>query len=90
MEPVSAAEKKASQKKSAGQNGSGKPELKQDLEKKQHGKGKLGSLENPEVYDNVPGSVIPILEREFDDFDTEAAKMLRGEQTEEQFIGFRL
>ena len=54
------------------------------------GKGKIGSLENPEVYDNVPGHVIPILEREFDDFDTEAASFLRGEQTEEQFIGFRL
>ena len=50
----------------------------------------MGSLENPEVYDNVPGHVIPILEREFDDFDTEAASFLRGEQTEEQFIGFRL
>src|ERR687895_1543164 len=49
-----------------------------------------GSLENPEVYENVPGHVIPILEREFDDFDTEAAKFLRGEQSEEQFIGFRL
>ena len=49
-----------------------------------------GSLENPEVYENVPGHVIPILEREFDDFDTEAASFLRGEQTEEQFIGFRL
>ena len=34
--------------------------------------------------------MIPILEREFDDFDTEAASFLRGEQTEEQFIGFRL
>ena len=55
-----------------------------------HGKGKIGSLENPEVYENVPGHVIPILEREFDDFDTEAASFLRGEQTEEQFIGFRL
>src|SRR5204862_7205325 len=64
--------------------------LKQDPGKKQHGKGKRGSLEHPEVYENVPGHVIPILEREFDDFDTEAASFLRGEQTEEQFIGFRL
>src|SRR5207344_2212032 len=64
--------------------------LKQEPGKKQKGKGKIGSLENPEVYDNVPGHVIPILEREFDDFDTEAASFLRGEQTEEQFIGFRL
>ena len=53
-------------------------------------KGRKGSLENPEVYENVPGHVIPILEREFDDFDTEAASFLRGDQTEEQFIGFRL
>ena len=58
--------------------------------KPQTGKGKKGSLENPEVYDNVPGHVIPILEREFDDFDTEAGRFLGGEQTEEQFIGFRL
>src|SRR5262245_15397182 len=82
MEPVSAPQKKASE--------NGKAELDQNLEKKQHGKGKRGSLENPEVYENVPGHVIPILQREFDDFDTEAASFLRGEQTEEQFIGFRL
>ena len=67
-----------------------KPELDQDLSKVQKGKGKRGSLENPEVYDNVPGHIIPIIEREFDDFDTEAASFLRGEQAEEQFIGFRL
>lgn len=54
------------------------------------GKGKVGSLENPEVYENVPGRVIPILEREFDDFDTEAGRFMRGEQSEDQFIGFRL
>ena len=65
-------------------------ELDQDVGKNQKGKGKRGSLENPEVYDNVPGHAIPILEREFNDFDTEAASFLRGEQTEEQFIGFRL
>jgi sulfite reductase beta subunit-like hemoprotein len=59
-------------------------------DKPQKGKGRLGSLENPEVYENVPGHVIPILEREFDDFDTEAGSFLAGEQTEEQFIGFRL
>ena len=34
--------------------------------------------------------MIPILEREFDDFDTEAAKFMRGETPEDQFIGFRL
>src|SRR2546422_7495926 len=58
------------------------------VEKHKHGK--KGSLENPEVYENVPGQVIPILEREFDDFDTEAGKFLEGELQEEQFIGFRL
>ena len=34
--------------------------------------------------------MIPILEREFDDFDTEAGKFMRGETAEDQFIGFRL
>src|SRR2546423_7794000 len=54
-------------------------------------KGRKGSLENPEiVYENVPGHVIPILEREFDDFDTEAKKFLDGQTPEEDFIGFRL
>jgi sulfite reductase (ferredoxin) len=53
-------------------------------------KGRKGSLANPEVYENVPGHVIPILEREFDDFDTEAGSFMRGDQTEEEFIGFRL
>jgi sulfite reductase beta subunit-like hemoprotein len=53
-------------------------------------KGKKGSLENPEVVENVPGHVIPILEREFDDFDTEAHKFLQGDTPEDQFIGFRL
>src|SRR3954466_5232978 len=59
-------------------------------DKVQKGKGRKGSLENPEVYENVPGHVIPILEREFDDFDNEAAKYLDGEQTEDEFIPFRL
>jgi sulfite reductase (ferredoxin) len=58
--------------------------------KDQKGKGKVGSLENPEVYESVPGHVIPILEREFDDFDTEAGKFLKGKTPEDQFIGFRL
>ena len=49
-----------------------------------------GSLENPEVYENVPGHVIPILEREFDDFDTESTKFLAGDIPEDKFIGFRL
>jgi sulfite reductase beta subunit-like hemoprotein len=49
-----------------------------------------GSLADPEVYENVPGHVIPIIEREFDDFDTESGKFLAGELEETQFIGFRL
>jgi sulfite reductase (ferredoxin) len=49
-----------------------------------------GSIEDPEVLENVPGHVIPILEREFDDFDTESGKFLRGDTPEDQFIGFRL
>jgi sulfite reductase (ferredoxin) len=61
-----------------------------DQEKQQRGKGRTGTLENPETYENVPGSVIPIIEREFDDFDNEAEKFLGGEMAEDQFIGFRL
>jgi sulfite reductase beta subunit-like hemoprotein len=38
----------------------------------------------------VPGHVIPILEREFEDFDTEAQDYLSGGQTEDEFIPFRL
>ncbi|HVY78936.1 MAG TPA: nitrite/sulfite reductase [Solirubrobacterales bacterium] len=58
--------------------------------KRQRGKGALGSRENPEVYENVPGHVIPILEDEFDDFSSEASGFLAGEQGEETFIPFRL
>ena len=53
-------------------------------------KGRPGSLSNPEVYENVPGHVIPIIEREFDDFDSEADKFLDGETPEDEFIKFRL
>jgi sulfite reductase (ferredoxin) len=49
-----------------------------------------GTLENPEVLENVPGHIIPILEREFDDFDTEATRFLDGHIDETEFIGFRL
>src|ERR687894_2763529 len=52
--------------------------------------GRKGTLANPEVYENVPGHVIPILEREFDDFDTEARRFLDGDVEETEFIGFRL
>jgi len=53
-------------------------------------KGRKGSLNNPEIIENVPGHVIPILEQEFDDFDNEAEKFLGGETEETEFIGFRL
>ncbi len=49
-----------------------------------------GSLENPEVREDVPGHIIPILQREFDDFDNEAEKFLQGDTPENEFIGFRL
>jgi sulfite reductase beta subunit-like hemoprotein len=52
--------------------------------------GRQGTLENPEVREDVPGHVIPILEREFDDFDTEAQQYLRGDTEETEFIKFRL
>src|SRR5215208_2844137 len=52
--------------------------------------GKPGSLDNPEVLENVPGHVIPVLREEFDDFDTEAHKYLDGQTEENDFIGFRL
>ena len=49
-----------------------------------------GTLEDPEVLQNVPGHVIPILQREYDDFKTEATKFLAGEEPEDEFIKFRL
>jgi sulfite reductase beta subunit-like hemoprotein len=55
-----------------------------------NGHARTGSLENPEVVENVPGHVIPILSREFDDFDTEAARFRRGDLQEDDFIKFRL
>ena len=58
--------------------------------KEQKGKGRVGTLENPEAYVNVPGHIIPIIEREFDDFDNEAEQFLAGEKPETEFIGFRL
>src|SRR3954447_11536166 len=51
---------------------------------------KPGSIENPEIREDVPGHVIPILQREFDDFDNEAEKYLDGQTPENEFIGFRL
>ncbi|HET9718794.1 MAG TPA: nitrite/sulfite reductase [Solirubrobacteraceae bacterium] len=49
-----------------------------------------GSLENPEVLTDVPGHLIPILKREFDDFDTESRRYRDGTLREEDFIKFRL
>jgi sulfite reductase beta subunit-like hemoprotein len=49
-----------------------------------------GTLEDPEVLQNVPGHVIPILQREYDDFKTEAGKFLAGDTPEDEFIKFRL
>jgi sulfite reductase beta subunit-like hemoprotein len=60
-----------------------------DFAKPQSGKAP-GSLENPETYENVPGHVIPVLEREFDDFSSEAGSFLSGQQGEDTFIPFRL
>jgi sulfite reductase beta subunit-like hemoprotein len=49
-----------------------------------------GTLEDPEVLQNVPGHIIPILQREYDDFKTEATKFLNGGTEEDEFIKFRL
>jgi sulfite reductase beta subunit-like hemoprotein len=67
----------------------------QDQEKHRHHDGKdkpesRGSLDNPEVLENVPGHVIPIIAGEFDDFDTESTRYLQGQIKEEDFIKFRL
>ncbi len=49
-----------------------------------------GTLADPEVLQNVPGHLIPILQREYDDFKTEATKFLAGGTPEDEFIKFRL
>jgi len=49
-----------------------------------------GTLADPELIQHVPGRVIPILEREFDDFKTEAEAYLAGQRPEDEFIKFRL
>ena len=51
---------------------------------------RVGTLENPEVHSHIPGRVISILEKEFDDFDAEAQKFLDGETDRQVFMGFRL
>ncbi|MGB4861430.1 MAG: nitrite/sulfite reductase [Tepidiformaceae bacterium] len=42
------------------------------------------------VYTNEPALVLPVLEKELEDFQTEAHRMLNGELDELQFIGYRL
>jgi len=49
-----------------------------------------GTLSDPEIHENVPGHIIPIIEREFDDFDNEAEHFLGGQTAEDEFIKFRL
>lgn len=42
------------------------------------------------VFTNDPAKVLPVLQHELEDFETEATRFLRGEWEEAQFIGFRL
>jgi sulfite reductase (ferredoxin) len=42
------------------------------------------------IYTDEPGKVLPILERELEDFTTEATRYLDGQWEENKFIGFRL
>jgi sulfite reductase beta subunit-like hemoprotein len=49
-----------------------------------------GTLSDPEIHGSVPGHIIPIIEREFDDFDNEAEQFLSGKTEETEFIKFRL
>ena len=50
----------------------------------------MGDAMTTQTRTDLPGRVIPIIEQEFDDFETEAAAFLRGERDEPKFIGFRL
>jgi sulfite reductase beta subunit-like hemoprotein len=49
-----------------------------------------GTLEDPEILQHVPGRVIPILQAEYEDFQSEVGKFLAQETPEEQFVRFRL
>jgi sulfite reductase (ferredoxin) len=42
------------------------------------------------IHTNEPGKVLPVLQQELEDFETEATRFLKGEWEETQFIGFRL
>ena len=74
MEPTSAPAKPARPAKPKATEA----DLDQDPSKVQKGKGPVGSRENPEVYENVPGHIIPILADEFDDFDDESGNTSTG------------
>src|SRR3954468_6799575 len=84
MEPT------ATEARSAAERIAAEHKLDVDPTKGRKGKGPVGSLENPEVYEDVPGHVIPILEHEFEDFDTETTKFLRQDIGEDNYIPFRL
>ena len=62
----------------------------EDRSKSSNGHARTGSLENTEVIQHVPGHIIPILQKEFDDFDTESTRFLKGELEGDEFIKFRL
>jgi sulfite reductase beta subunit-like hemoprotein len=49
-----------------------------------------GTLSDPELIQHVPGRVIPILVKEFEDFKREAEAFLAGERPEGEFMKFRL
>src|SRR3984885_7763325 len=51
---------------------------------------RTGTLDNPEVVENVPGHVIPILVRELHDCEPESTRFLDGRLQEAEFIKFRL
>src|SRR5260221_1025558 len=59
--------------------------MSQVQESQEQSSSRLGSIENPEVYTNLPGHVIPILQREFDDFDNEVQPFLNGARTPAAF-----
>jgi sulfite reductase beta subunit-like hemoprotein len=42
------------------------------------------------VLKDVPGHIIPILRQEFDDFDTESTRFLKGQLEGDEFVKFRL
>src|SRR3981189_2602160 len=54
------------------------------------GNGRKGSPATPEVHENGPGHVTPLLQRDLADFDPGATRFLAGETPETEFIGFRL